>query len=776
MNKILKPMTKEQENIIKELENNNLIIEAVAGSGKTTTSLYIANHYESFKILLLTYNAKLKKETRKKVKSLDVKNLEVHSFHAFGYKYYKEKRCSTDSGIYEIINSKEKPKITFNFDLIIIDEAQDITPLYYEFICKIIFDNGIIPKICLLGDKNQSIYSYNNADSRYLSLADCFFNFDEKKWNKCSLSETFRVNDKVVDFINEIFYQKKLMKSFKVSKLLPDYIVTDIYGNNDLYEKIKEEIIFWGVENIFILAASLKSSKSPVRNFANRLANDGIKIFVPTTDDENIDEKDLKGKLVFSTFHQVKGLERKLVIVFGFDNGYFKFYDKNHNTTIPPNVLYVAITRASEKLILIHHFQNDFLPFLNVERLEKYCNLTKLLNSFQENKFNNLKNVFLNDKFEKKDISVTELVRHVPQNILNKCINLIKIEKLENQLKNDDIKFKTHVKEKGYEENVSTITGIAIPLYYEWTSKEKIIDTSILKTLLNFLSERKDFAKDNYPDLFKYEKFIKNLSNDKKISIKNLLILSNLWNYVVDKFNFKLNQISEENYNWIDEKDLEKTKELMNQYVSKNSFYEQEYRLSEKEELHDKTLVGFIDCIDLDKQNLWEFKCVSLVKEFHFLQLTIYIYLFETKRNMKLQNLFSEKSKIFDKNFIEVGNEIEFKKINKKYIGEVIKIKNTKIEIKTFEKNKIIKITRNNFIKNISYEKNILKEEKELNKKFSYFLLNIKKNEIYKLNCNYENLKKIVDWLIWNKYFEFGKKTEIEFMNFNTQIKTKYFK
>jgi len=56
------------------------------------------------------------------------------------------------------------------------------------------------------------------------------------------LSETFRVNDKIVGFINKIFYQKEFMKAFKKSKFLPVYVIADVYGSSDLYEKIKKEI------------------------------------------------------------------------------------------------------------------------------------------------------------------------------------------------------------------------------------------------------------------------------------------------------------------------------------------------------------------------------------------------------------------------------------------------------------------------------------------------------------------------------------------------------
>ena len=47
----------------------------------------------------------------------------------------------------------------FNFDLIVPDEAQDITSLYYELICKIYKDNNNTnTKMCIFGDKKQSIF------------------------------------------------------------------------------------------------------------------------------------------------------------------------------------------------------------------------------------------------------------------------------------------------------------------------------------------------------------------------------------------------------------------------------------------------------------------------------------------------------------------------------------------------------------------------------------------------------------------------------------------
>ena len=64
---------------------------------------------------------------------------------------------------------------------------------------------------------------------------------------------------------------------------------------------------------------------------------------------------ELKGKIVFSTFHQSKGRERKVVLVFNFDQSYFKYYGKELDPNVCPNELYVATTRAQEHLSLFHH-------------------------------------------------------------------------------------------------------------------------------------------------------------------------------------------------------------------------------------------------------------------------------------------------------------------------------------------------------------------------------------------------------------------------------------
>jgi hypothetical protein len=81
--------SEEQMEIIKRIQEGcNVIVDSVAGSGKTTTCLHIAKECPFLSILLLTYNKSLKAETRERVKSLGIRNLEVHSYNAMGVKYY----------------------------------------------------------------------------------------------------------------------------------------------------------------------------------------------------------------------------------------------------------------------------------------------------------------------------------------------------------------------------------------------------------------------------------------------------------------------------------------------------------------------------------------------------------------------------------------------------------------------------------------------------------------------------------------------------------------
>ena len=520
----LPSISQEQKNIIDLLkEKKNIVVDSVAGSGKTTTNLYIAKSFSYLNILLLTYNAKLKIETREKIDKLGITNLETHSYHSFCVKYY-DKKCYTDYEILKIINSNIKIKKKINYDIIILDEAQDITNLYYELICKIYNDNNINAQICLLGDRYQSIYDFNNADPRFIIYSEQLFNFNNLFWNKCQLSQSYRITKEMADFINICLLNSNRIKSNKITNNKPTYIICNTFADSitspQFIELQKYLAMGYKPDEIFILAPSIKSMNSPVRQFENMIKKNikDVPIYVPSSEDEKLDKEILKNKLVFSTFHQAKGLERKVVIIFGFDDSYFKFYKKELNPLFCPNEFYVATTRASEYLTLLHDDKHDFFQFIHIDRIKNYCNF----NIYNELRIQKIKS-------KNHETSVTDLIKHLPIEIINNCVSYLKLDiiKKEDNIINIPIK----INDKYGYESVSEITGTAIPAFFEYTKFNK----------MTILESNKEDIEDQVDNL--------NIKNNlDKIKLENiteedLLYISNIYCSIKSGFIFKQYQI-----------------------------------------------------------------------------------------------------------------------------------------------------------------------------------------------------------------------------------------
>jgi superfamily I DNA/RNA helicase len=296
----------EQRKVIEYIENNNVVVDSVAGSGKTTTILHIAKQIKN-NILLLTYNSRLKTETRNKVALNGLTNIEVHSYHSFCYKHYT-RACTTDTGISDIIKSKKDILNQNQYDMIILDEAQDITPLYYELIYKIMKDNNISPKLCIFGDRNQSIFDFNNADRRFIIYGKSLFNINNYAWQTTDLTTSFRLTKQNAEFLNKCVLGDNRIQTVK-SGVKPRYIICDTFGklgllnnNERTYKEVLHYLKSYKYEDIFILAPSVKSDKAPVRQLANILTKHGIPIFVPNSDEDRLDDDIMKGKLFSQHF------------------------------------------------------------------------------------------------------------------------------------------------------------------------------------------------------------------------------------------------------------------------------------------------------------------------------------------------------------------------------------------------------------------------------------------------------------------------------------------
>lgn len=632
--------SEEQLSIVNNLSTHNIFVDSCAGAGKTTTVLHVARKYVLDNILLLTYNAKLKFETRNKILKLSLKNVEAHSYHSFCVKYYNN-LCYTDKPIKEILEEKKKPLKPFKYSMIILDEAQDITPLYYELICKIFADNNLesCSRILILGDKFQSIYGFNKANYRYLTFSEKLYNFNAYNWMKKTLNITYRLHKETVQFVNKCMLNDNRIIAIK-SGDKPRYVICDCFDISISYKPWNELLYYlnygYKYNEIFILAPSVKSELSPIRILANYLSRENIPIFVPHNDEEKLDEQILENKIVFATYHQTKGLERKVVIVFNFDSSYFKYYKRNCDPCICPNELYVAVTRSIERLTLIHHNTNDYLQFLNSDKIEECCDTyTSDLKIFDSN-----------DKPTSSKLYVTDLTRHLPLDVIERATQFYTINVINEKSKVIGIPIKT--KQGNLWENVSDINGTAIPAYFELKNNNKMrISECIVskKPDINymFLNDSSDSSDE---ETFSDPITIGN------ITPSSLLYIANKWNSEASGYIFKLKQIKK--YDWLSNDDLQLAYERIKKYISNESLFEVFFNIENKPELYNKKLIGVIDCID--NTRIWEFKCVKELDHIHQIQLAIYMYMFYMKNNDIDCNFYL--FNILNENIIEIKSDL----------------------------------------------------------------------------------------------------------------------
>jgi hypothetical protein len=143
----------------------------------------------------------------------------------------------------------------------------------------------------------------------------------------------------------------------------------------------------------------------------------------------------MAGKLCFSTFNQAKGLERKVVMILCFDESYFEFYAKETVRDKCPNIMYVACSRAMEKLCLVHDSKKAHLSFVNTE------NMQALVNAGIIQLFGRLGNVKVSELSEKYQQPVTQFIRHLKDEVydfMRQKVRICEIQAAESELQIPD--------------------------------------------------------------------------------------------------------------------------------------------------------------------------------------------------------------------------------------------------------------------------------------------------------------------------------------------------
>lgn len=547
--------SEEQKLIISDLDKGlNVKCIASPGSGKTTTILLACTSLQK-PSLVLSYNRKIVLDIREKLKSNSL-YVQIETFHSYATKIFK-KSISDDYSLTKTLSNDNVPKIKYYFEIIYIDEAQDMTIDYCKFINIIIEHNSFKDcQLIFIGDPRQSIYNFAGSSSEFLEAPEKYFSrtFEGKSFTRTfterSLSKSFRLTNCMTTFLNTHFLKypttEIVPKNNDVSKPVE---IMEYWKIIDIIPKILNKIEEYGsADNITLLFAS--TGKKLAKEIAAQLTFKNILIHSANNSD-NVDIKFTENKLCFSTFHQYKGLENKCIFLFNFDENYYNYY--NRGGSVDNNALYVALSRASEELILVKFKYANPLPDINRPLLLEQ-EINGIVKSNSRIWKNNL--TILSKANSEIAYNVTDIIKFLPINVITEIMKDVEIE----TTYFPGINIPREFCGQNYKEDVSFIYGEAISIIFEYLTygkiykMEMIIDDHRFKKVPSELYFKKDKVLPILKNAITVYDMVKKdpdtLENKVRKYCKELFLIITICHSWFSNF-YIINQIK--NYNWVDE-------------------------------------------------------------------------------------------------------------------------------------------------------------------------------------------------------------------------------
>jgi hypothetical protein len=466
----------EQQSIVELIRTQNVVVSARPGAGKTATAEAIAADNPNRSTAIITYSRGLVNETARRLKVYS--GINVFTFHELAGLLFSVPGTVRNDAILRSLRRKGiipawtgKP-----YEIIILDELQDCTDDLFWLINTFILAvthaaGGKAPKIVVLGDERQAIYGFRGADARYLSLSStAMAALSPYPWTHLALSKSFRLSNETTAFVNNVFLRGEQYIVGSHSGPKPLYL----YGNVHVREEVPKItqnlyrlIHQYGPENTVILAPGVRNNQ-PLKLLANRLCKAyGFPIAVSNNDDVPQDSRVLQGKLCVNTYHQFKGSERDLVIVYGVDASNFKFLARDLPDDTCPNSTFVALTRARKHLVIVHDSRNRPMPFIDVVELHKTTNFVNLGSNKKMLKPEPPGRPVQLGLLLPKEASASDLPRHISDEVIdNICAKHLQIKKILPPLpKAEHINAKDIVGTDSigyYHEAVSDLNGLAV--------------------------------------------------------------------------------------------------------------------------------------------------------------------------------------------------------------------------------------------------------------------------------------------------------------------------
>ncbi|KAJ4120889.1 hypothetical protein NW760_002070 [Fusarium oxysporum] len=377
----------QQLRIAKLCADQNVVVSARPGSGKTATIEAIAAAHPDKRIGSILFSKRLQSETSHRLNKYH--NSDVYTFHGMAGVLLGQV-VPSDGALIKLLENIDKcsklPRWTSTpFDIIVLDEFQDCNPETLWLVeCFVRANNlrkgGQPARIVVLGDERQSIYRFRGADPRYLTLApEVLGPISPYPFAEVQLGNSFRLSSSTVQFINRVFLGGEQYISSSKRGPKPIVLRCNIWDSLALARAISPLVKRYKPENCVIIAPSVRT-RGPLQELTNALTQVyDLPIHVPPDEETPLNDKVINGKLCISTIHQFKGRERKLVILLGIDASYFEFFGRDLPDDSCPNEVFVALTRSLQQLVLVHNDEGKMMPCVSLDSLydtAKIVNLT----------------------------------------------------------------------------------------------------------------------------------------------------------------------------------------------------------------------------------------------------------------------------------------------------------------------------------------------------------------------------------------------------------------
>lgn len=584
------PSDEQREIILCFRQGYNLKIEAIAGSGKTTTLLQLALEAKTkfgAKSTIITYNRELKDEITDKITDLGLSDYcSGYTYHGYASKLYQQ-TINNDKLLREALNSNKV--IISGYEVILLDEVQDMNQDYYTFINKILSHGKLL---VLVGDRRQCINDHIGATSQYLINYMNYFDTG-RHWKELMLRTSYRLTQSTADFVNRnILCDNTNIIGGNITSR--NYKPIYVHGINEVHRFVTMGVDRYGPDEVVILLASVRNlnPKSPVGRLCT-MKQDTIKFCVK---DGEVTNEIMQGKVLITSYNSMKGRERKFVIIVGFDESYFEYYNKTWtNEPILPNIIYVIATRAREQLVLVQDVRNPRFRTITTESLYSTCDVRGGTDDGKK------KEQSTGIKSDQRMHLVTDLIRHRnTTDIIDMC-NLLRIEVIQNG--EDPLPYKNIIQFGGYYEDMRMYYGTLIPL----------------------LAHHKKYGTVEIP-LFDTNKFSKTdiigkcnqfITNEDK-SIHEWMELVVLLTAINSNYYFYVYQIM--NYEWVDTRFINtQLDRILNKLENTNGVFEYHSEIKDS----NWTLQGSYDYFN--ENEIWEFKCSTNLSDVNKIQCGAYI-------------------------------------------------------------------------------------------------------------------------------------------------------